>query len=50
MLRESTFNEHFITTGDESCFYLRQVGQQQANASWVGKGESPRTVVRRDRF
>ena len=30
--------------------YLRQVGRKQANASWVTKGESPRTVVRRDRF
>jgi len=38
-----------IITGDESWFYLRQVGHKLANASWAGEGESPR-VVRRDRF
>ena len=31
-------------------FYLRQVGHKSANTKWVGEGESPRTVVRRDRF
>ncbi|XP_065642595.1 histone-lysine N-methyltransferase SETMAR-like [Hydra vulgaris] len=39
-----------IITGDESWFYLRQVGHKSANASWVGEGESPRTIVRCDRF
>ena len=33
-----------------SCFYLRTVGHTSANASWVGEDESPRTVIRRDRF
>ncbi|XP_004206904.1 histone-lysine N-methyltransferase SETMAR-like [Hydra vulgaris] len=37
-------------TGDESWFYLRQVGHKSAYASWVGEGESPRTIVRCDRF
>ena len=35
---------------DESWFYLWQVEHKSANASWVGEGESPRPVVRRDRF
>ena len=39
-----------VVTGDESWFYWRQIGRKQANASWVGEGESPRTMVRRDRF
>ena len=39
-----------VVTGDESWFYWRQIGRKQANASWVGEGESPRTIVRRDRF
>ena len=50
MLRETTFNDYFIITGDESCFYLRQVEHKQANASWVVEGESQRTVVRSDSF
>ena len=28
----------------------QQVGHKSADASWVGEGESQRTVVRRDRF
>jgi len=39
-----------VITGDESWFYLRQIGHKQSNASWVGEGEMPLTVVRRDRF
>ncbi len=39
-----------VVTGDESWFYLRQIGYKSANSSWVGEGESPRTVVRRDRY
>lgn len=39
-----------IITGDESWFYLRQIARKSSNKSWVGEGESPRTVVRRDRF
>lgn len=39
-----------IVTGDESWFYWRQIGRKQSNASWVAEGESPRTVVRRDRY
>jgi len=39
-----------VITGDEAWFYLRQIGRKQSNASWVKEGESPRTVVRRDRY
>ncbi|CAF4422873.1 unnamed protein product, partial [Didymodactylos carnosus] len=33
-----------VVTGDESWFYLRQIGRKQSNASWVAEGEPPRTV------
>ena len=39
-----------IVTGDETWIYLRQVGRKQSNASWIGQGESPRTVVRRSQY
>lgn len=39
-----------VFTGDECWIYLRQVGRKQSNSSWVGVGESPRTVVRRSQF
>ena len=39
-----------VVTGDESWFYLRQIGRKQSNASWVAEGESSRTVLRQGRF
>ena len=36
-----------VFTGDESLIYLRNVDPKQSNSSWVGVGESPKTVVRR---
>ncbi|XP_065662665.1 histone-lysine N-methyltransferase SETMAR-like [Hydra vulgaris] len=39
-----------VEAWDELWFYLRQVRHKSANASWVGEGESPRTIVRCDRF
>ncbi len=39
-----------VITGDESWFYLRQIGHKSSNKSWVGECEFTRTVVRRDRF
>lgn len=39
-----------IITGDEAWFYLRPIAKKQQNKSWVKKGESPRTVVKRDRY
>jgi histone-lysine N-methyltransferase SETMAR len=38
-----------IITGDESWFYHRQIGKKQSNSSWLANGESPRTVVKRNR-
>ncbi|CAF4847578.1 unnamed protein product [Rotaria sp. Silwood1] len=39
-----------IITGDETWIYHRQIYHKSKNASWVGEGESPTTVVRRSRF
>ncbi len=39
-----------VITGYESVLYLRQIGHKASNASWVAKGEYPRTIVKRDRF
>ena len=50
LFRNGLWRLRDIITEDESWFYLRQVGHKSGNASWVGKGESPRTVVRRDSF
>jgi histone-lysine N-methyltransferase SETMAR len=39
-----------IFTGDEVMIYWRQLGRKSSNASWVGEGEAPRTVVKRSTF
>ena len=39
-----------VITGDESWFYLRQIGNKSSNASWVAEGEYTDTVVSRDRY
>ena len=39
-----------VVTGDESWFYLKQVGRKQSNKSWIGKGQNARTVTRQGRF
>jgi len=39
-----------IITGDETWVYYRQLGRKASNAHWVGKGQSPKTVVRRGKF
>lgn len=39
-----------ILTGDETWIYLRQLGRKAANSSWVYKGQSPGTVVRREQY
>ena len=39
-----------VVTGDESIFFWKQIGRRQSNASWVAKGESPRTVIKRSQF
>ena len=37
-------------TDDEPCFYHLRLGCTQSNGSWIGQGQSPRTVVRRGRY
>jgi histone-lysine N-methyltransferase SETMAR len=49
-LNDGTWRLSDIITGDESWFYHRQLGHKQSNYSWIGQGQSPRTVVRRNRF
>ena len=36
-----------IFTGDESWFYHRKIGTKQSNKCWIGEGQSPKTIVRR---
>ena len=36
-----------IITGDEYWIYLRPIGRKQQNESWVPRGESSRTVVKK---
>jgi len=39
-----------IMTGDESWIWHRQILKRQSNATWVGQGDPPRTIVRRHQF
>lgn len=39
-----------ILTGDEVFIYQRNLGRKQNNSSWIGEGESARTIVRQSRF
>ena len=39
-----------ILRGDETWIYLRQIARKFSNASWVGEGQSPNTVVKRENF
>jgi hypothetical protein len=36
-----------VVTGDECWFYHRHIGKKQLAQSWVGEGENPRIIVRR---
>ena len=50
MFEENKWYLYDVDTGDKSWFYHRQIGRKQSNAYWVAEGESPRTVVRQERF
>ena len=50
MFKEGKWRLYDVVTGDESWFYWRQIGHKASNASWIGEGESPRTIVRRSQF
>lgn len=39
-----------LVTGDESYFYLQQLGRKSTNACWIGEDEMPKTVARRSQF
>ncbi|CAF3414026.1 unnamed protein product, partial [Rotaria socialis] len=36
-----------IITGDETWIYHRQIHHKSTNKTWIGEGESPRTIVHR---
>ena len=51
MLRESTFNEYFIITGDGSRFYLRQIGHKnRSKTRQVRGGKHVLRVLQNNRF
>lgn len=49
-LKDGSWRLYDIITGDESWFYHRHISHKQSNASWIGKEEDPRTVVRQGKF
>ena len=48
-LEEGAWRLCDIMTGDEIWIYLRQIGRKASNACWCGPGQSPGTVVRREK-
>jgi histone-lysine N-methyltransferase SETMAR len=50
MFNESKWRLCDVVTGDESWIYWRKVGKKKSNATWIGEGQSPGTIVRRGRF
>ena len=48
--RNGTWRLCDIITGDETWIYHRQIGRKSSNSTWVGENESPRTIVRRNRY
>ena len=50
MFEEGKWRLCDIVTGDESWIYYRQVQKKQMNLSWVGAGEKPLAVVKRNQF
>lgn len=39
-----------IITADESWVYFRAIGHKQSNMAWVGEGESPPAIQKRNRY
>ena len=39
-----------VVTGDESWIYYRKIRKKAMNLTWVGPGDSPGTVVKRNQF
>lgn len=50
MFKENKWRLCDVVTGDESWIYWRQISRKSSNATWIGEGESPATVVRRGQF
>ena len=48
--QDGSWQLYDIITGDETCIYHRQIHHKPTNASWLGQGESPTTIVRRNTF
>ena len=48
--RNGSWRLRDIITGDETWIYHRQIHHKSTNKTWIGEGESPRTIVRRSRF
>lgn len=48
-LESGTWRLCDIITGDECWIYQRQIGRKISNACWLDEGESPGTVVRREK-
>ena len=40
----------YIITADESWVYYRAIGHKQSNMAWVGEGESPPAIQKRNRY
>ena len=50
MFDEGKWRLSDVVTVDESWIYHRKIQKKSMNSTWVGPGESPRTVVKRSKF
>ena len=50
MFQEGKWRLCDILTGDESLIFWRRIGRKSSNACWIGEGEPPKTMVRRNQF
>lgn len=50
MFRSNRWRLCDVITGDESWFFWKQIGRKQSNKCWIGEDESPKSIVRNDRF
>lgn len=48
--RNNSWRTCNIITGDETWVYCRQIGRKASNAHWIGEGQNPKTIVKRDRY
>ena len=50
MFEEGKWRLRDAITGDESWIYHRKIQKKALNSTWVGKSETPGTVVKRNQF